>query len=119
MTRDEKQAVLEHHLAENAVGWWCPDGWIDLAYATHKALLDVAPDYRIIEIKEKFGQMRYYATIRTAEVITIIRAAEDMSLSVCQNCGNTHAETIDAGWVATLCQQCATDPAQPRGYPQA
>ena len=39
---------------------WCGEGWYGIIIECHKKLKAIDPDYRILQIKEKFGSLRYY-----------------------------------------------------------
>lgn len=115
----DAQEYLKPRMAERNAGFWCPDGWLDLVLETDARLLAVNPDYRIVQVKEKFGGLRYYIDGKSDEARAIIREAEERSLGICQNCGSTEdVGSVDSGWVATLCRGCAesADRWQDRGY---
>lgn len=38
-----------------------PDSWLPVIEKLHKDLLAIDPDYRVAQVKEKFGRLRYYA----------------------------------------------------------
>ena len=96
---------LDHFLEE------VPKGWYDLVVDTHKRIIAIDPDYRIRQIKQKFGNLRYYyeASRSTAviEIDRIIRTAEIVSSVICQDCGNVSGKmrTIKS-WYQTLCDTC-------------
>lgn len=69
---------------------------------------DYLNDFRIAQIKEKFGGLRFYvgAIPRDSEVFEIIKKYEDLSFETCEICGKP-AETInDCGWLTTICDSC-------------
>lgn len=89
----------------------CPDTWHDLAREVHAELLKIDPDYQVVQIKEKFGGLRYYFTPsegidtdtrRRMDQITY--AAETKSNTICQVCGEPGERTSKRGWYATLCE---------------
>lgn len=113
---------LRHHFAETGsfVGFEPPYGWLDLVLDTHEKLAH-NPNYRIVQIKEKFGGLRYYVNGVTSEHDkNTIREAEKASSGICQDCGTTKNVALrNHGWVATLCNTCDTHSetsATARGY---
>lgn len=90
---------------------WMPDGW-RIAFGDtfieelSKALGDNAKDFRILDIKEKFGGLRFYCYAATREVYDIIRKYERMSYHICISCGEP-ATKISKGWICPYCDQCA------------
>lgn len=117
LLREEHLSVLRANLAPQNTGLWCPHGWLPLAVATHRALTRVDPDYKIVGIKEKFGRLAFSADSYTSEARAIITYAENLSCRICQHCGAPDAGSVTAGWVATLCDTCATHPSgDQRGY---
>jgi hypothetical protein len=87
---------LWHYLDRPTAQAWCPPGWRDLVLEIHRALLLVDPDYKIAEIKEKFGQLRYtaihehFVDCSHAQCIlwSTVDAMSILSLKICQWCGS-------------------------------
>lgn len=114
----EVQRILEEHKYED---WWCgyylPDGWVDLVYDLHNDLLESDPEYQLVQVKEKFGGLRFYIQFPISDRgQLLIRLAEDKSLEICQECG-APGSLRKRGWWATLCDEHDTDEAG-RGYPE-
>mgnify|MGYP001556215618 CR=1 FL=1 len=85
-------------------------GWFDLLAELHERLDRLSPGYAVQQCKTKYGGLRYYANpADTDDVDTqmtfneIIRAAEDKSLSVCEDCGSAGHQVTLHGWIWTLC----------------
>lgn len=55
-----------------------------------------------VQIKEKFGTLRFYTNGGNEQIYGMIRMAESMSAVTCEECGNPGA-TRSGGWVRTLC----------------
>lgn len=90
-------------------------GWLDTVYQIHEALLVVVPDYSIIQIKEKFGALRYYIeyfnTDSTKQFIvdSIINFGENMSKQICERCGQKYFTVSLRSfyhWNHTYCDVC-------------
>lgn len=59
-------------------------------------------EYRITEIKEKFGMLRWYDNGSPKEVIDIINKYEGISAKTCILCGQP-ATQISKGWISPYC----------------
>lgn len=65
--------------------------------------------YRITQIKEKFGSLRWYDYGGTEEMFnTIIPKYEELSRKTCIDCGKP-AKYISRGWISPYCEDCAKD----------
>lgn len=65
--------------------------------------LDESPP-RILQVKEKFGELRFYMSGGLAEFREWIAFAEDYSSSICERCGR-RAVRKTRGWVRNLCEE--------------
>lgn len=98
----------------------CQRGWYGLIVDLDRQLAGIAPDYVLVQVKEKFGGLRYYA--ESPQVVdetgseyrdedkagpfeALISEAEARSYRICEQCGNEGAPT-EGGWVKTLCESC-------------
>jgi len=113
------EALHPRFVETGFVGFDPPYGWLEIVSRLHARLLD-NPHYRIVQVKEKFGGLRFYTQGITEEQRHLVRAAEKESLTVCQGCGSREeVEMRNHGWVATLCADCNDDAhtsATARGY---
>ena len=85
-------------------------GWLPLIEVLDKQLTVLDPYYDIVQIKEKFGGLRYY--IATSEgcanagrMYAIIDTIESLSFRICEDCGRP-GEIRKGGWIRTLCDDC-------------
>ena len=62
--------------------------------------------YEIVDIKEKFGTLRWYSFGGNEETENIIKKYEDVSQYVCQICGKP-AEVVTLNWIGFYCKDCA------------
>lgn len=92
-------------------------GWEELVDGLDAKVLELAPDRRIDQIKEKFGGLRYYVSNIPEdvwdEVYDVIGEAEARSLRTCEDCGGpgTTGPVRPKGyWVLTLCEECRRKP---------
>lgn len=83
-----------------------PPGWTKLVCELDDSLEELNPGYKIVQVKEKFGTLRYYIepldsfSMATARII--INIAELESSKTCQRCGEP-GELREMGAVITLC----------------
>ena len=100
---------------------WCelddmPDGWRkafgeQMCEEIYQALLndprpDALEDYRIIQIKEKFGSLSWLDAHGNREIDRIIEKYEDIAEHTCCKCGKP-ATKISLGWIRPFCDECA------------
>ena len=59
-----------------------------------------------VQVKEKFGGLRFYVNGADDKVYGMINLAEQMSYKICERCGSTDGVTQTKGWIYTLCKNC-------------
>lgn len=90
----------------------CDDGWSELVRACHGELVSLDPEYAVLQVKEKFGGLRYYyatthepSDARAQLMRNAVEKYERLSFSVCEKCGESGERTKDArGWWRTSCE---------------
>jgi hypothetical protein len=92
-------------------GWEVGDGWMPLVKEVHTKLKHLDPNYTILQIKEKFGGLRYYFSpspdcpeVVRDIMLDVTNVAEHRSTYLCELCGK-HGELRDGGWYKTLCNE--------------
>lgn len=96
---------------------YMPEGWrrafgIQMCEEIRTILIkrNYLNDYRIAQIKEKFGGLRWYDEGAPAsiyrELQDIIDKYEELSYRTCIRCGRP-ATKISQGWVSPFCDRCA------------
>lgn len=84
----------------------CGEGWFSLLSALDRELASVDPDYRVVQVKEKFGTLRYYFDISKEEVAPkmydILRKYEHLSSMTCEITGGHGQLMSKKGWLRTL-----------------
>lgn len=70
---------------------------------------DLLNEYRILEIKEKYGTLRWDDNGHTKEIRDIFIKYEYLSQFVCIFCGKFGVSTFDDGWVSPYCDKCFID----------
>ncbi len=99
-------------------GFECGDGWyniIDQLCANIQHHVDWAQEQKekynrgegcsqvvAVQIKEKFGTLRFYTNGGDEQIYGMIRMAESMSAVTCEVCGNS-GKLRSGGWIRTLC----------------
>jgi len=104
-------ARLDGHPGMISVG----PGWYDLVLALDARLAEIDPDYRIAQVKEKFGGLRYYASstvnfdgdFRDSPFQQAINEAEALAWRTCEDCGAPGREA-GGSWSIVLCEACET-----------
>ena len=62
--------------------------------------------YRVIDIKEKYGTLRWYSNFEPDELTKIIDKYEDLSWKTCILCGE-QSTLSSKGWISPYCDKCA------------
>jgi hypothetical protein len=94
-----------------------PEGWkrafgIDMCEDIKRVLVkaNYLYDYRIVQLKEKYGSMRLYSNGVPSsiyrELEDIIDKYEKLSYHTCICCGRP-ATKISLGWISPFCDECA------------
>lgn len=98
----------------------CGDGWFDILHkvsarletivTAEKARLDREFTWdemplRALQVKEKFGTLRFYMTAGNDEAWALINAVESISRITCERCGD-YGTLRKGGWIKTLCDAC-------------
>lgn len=90
----------------------CGEGWYQLLGHLDKKLSYLDPDYKIHQVKEKFGTLRFYYETQADDLIRdimtdCVSAHEYASSHVCEYCGSYAAKSqTDGYWVKTACVEC-------------
>ncbi len=93
----------------------CGDGWFHLINELSKDLEPLAKDLynpeefstpNAIQVKEKYGLLRFYMSTETEEMSKLIRFAEASSAQICEICGKKGSPKHRNGWYATRCEEC-------------
>ena len=60
-----------------------------------------------IQMKQKFGGLRFYEKGGDDQVYGMIRVAEYLCDRTCEDCGTREDLGVTSGWISTLCRNCA------------
>lgn len=82
----------------------CGHGWRSLI----EPLIDLceANNVEILQIKEKFGELRFYTGNTPEKILDHIYQICSQSGEVCENCGEPGTIKTTRGWLKCLCEQC-------------
>ena len=88
------------------------DGWYDIVnnlcshiqhYLNWKNKeSEVVPQVRVVQVKEKFGELRFYYEGGDDYVRGLVTMTESFSGQVCEECGE-RGQRRSGGWIKTLC----------------
>lgn len=103
----------------------CNIGWKKLL----KPLFDYITDYnngkneeekiKVLQVKEKFGGLRFYTNFGTKELYDMIDEAEEKSYNICELCGSENEVGMrENEWFTTTCLECVKEMAKKSNMPQ-
>lgn len=97
----------EKLLAKDTVPDWVkPEKLVELKAELEKAVKKVPV---VLQVKEKFGGLRFYVSAATEEQYAIIHFVEGLSNYVCETCGATKNTFQTQGWIKTTCKGCCSE----------
>lgn len=86
-------------------GFMCGDGWYDLIYSLSEKLSKLSPIPKALEVKEKFGGLRFYLDGWSSKGEILILEAMKKSFTICENCGKKGKLRDNLSCIQTLCEQ--------------
>ncbi|NJL54179.1 hypothetical protein HC928_02685 [bacterium] len=98
-------------LDELIFGIECGSGWDDLVQELITEIYKLGQkeglDCRIVQIKEKYGELRCYMDGGTDEMYALIEDFTAHSKTVCEVCGGPGKwGSSESGWYRTICDHC-------------
>lgn len=82
-------------------------GWGKILDSLVDDLIELGWDGQVLQVKEKFGGLRFYIGGGTESIFSRIGKAESESLRTCEECGEIGTpRTSVNGWIKTLCWKC-------------
>ena len=91
------------------IGIFVPNGWQNLVWELSEKLTLINPELRVLQVKEKFGELRFIYSQATDEQHELILIYKQLSRKTCMRCGKTSDEELikqKGGWVITICGEC-------------
>jgi ribosomal protein L37AE/L43A len=101
-----KQYYLPMQETAMCWGFECGDGWFNLIDELSSKIIELDKNVEAIQVKEKFGGLRFYITSSTNDVHELISLYEHKSFTICEECGQPGMLRTDKGWWRTLCDKC-------------
>ncbi len=91
-------------------GFECGDGWFELIYnlsrdITVYCIKENIKMPEVIQVKEKFGSLRFYIQFGDDNISRMIRDAEQLSSKICEVCGENGDTKAINFWYSTLCKK--------------
>ena len=88
------------------------DGWFDLVWRLCERLEPVVSaeeaesgrPFHVLQVKEKFGGLRFYPNYNNDAIYALIEAAEIESLHTCEVCGQP-GKRSGVSWFQTTCEE--------------
>jgi hypothetical protein len=110
--KDQWKAAFPY-LYRTGASFECLDGWSDLLWQLStklEELISQLPEseraaYFAVQVKEKWGKLRFYLSTSTEDMDTVIYEAEEQSGHLCERCGAPGALLAHGGWVMTRCAE--------------
>jgi len=75
------------------------------------------PQIETVQVKEKFGTLRFYVNGSNEKQEAIISFAESLSGKICETCGSVDGVKQTEGWINTLCKKCLDKSGKFERYP--
>lgn len=89
----------------------CDDGWFQLIYDLSSEITAAAknkvevPFPMVMQVKEKFGGLRFYVNSNKLNIDAAIEKAEEKSLITCEKCGSP-GKIRSGSWSRVRCEPC-------------
>lgn len=94
----------DERVITNAYRFDYDSGWNLIIKELIEDLIELGWDKNIVQIKEKFGGLRFYIQNGSNEMYKRIVEAENQSYETCETCGEKGEIRRDIGWWMTLCE---------------
>jgi len=88
---DYKNRVLKEHMASGP-----------------RRVREIVPQVVVVQVKEKFGSLRFYYDGGDDVIRGMVSVAESMSSRTCEKCG-APGKRVGGGWITTLCKTHAEE----------
>ena len=92
-------------------GFECGIGWYDILDGLLNGIyehlkISNLQNFQIVQVKEKFGGLRFYVHGADDAIHALIRDAENLSYSTCELCGSRENVKMSHGWIKVACESC-------------
>ena len=86
------------------------NGWRELINNLCEDIIAIDDTIEVVQVKEKFGGLRFYIRRGNTEIYDLINNAESKSLNICEKCGSKEGVETKPNkgemWILTLCKKC-------------
>lgn len=97
-------------------GFRCGDGWFDLLWRLCEDLEPLVAElekqtglqFEVLQVKEKFGGLRFYVNQHTDAIGERIQKAVQESLRTCELCGKP-GQLFQSPWLGVRCAECVQE----------
>lgn len=72
-------------------------------------LVDSIPQVEAVQVKEKYGGLRFYYDGGNETIHGMVWLAERMSRNICEYCGSNDRVKQTSGWITSLCTKCFSE----------
>lgn len=90
-------------------GFECGDGWYTLIDVVSELLTKHDQGIYAVQVKEKFGGLRFYHSGGDNYTLGVEMTAETLSKYICELCGAPGFLNSDSGWWSTRCDEHASE----------
>ncbi len=92
-----------------AFGFECGNGWFDILHSLCTDIKNIleknhTDGFEVVQIKEKYGGLRFYVTGAYEEIWKRIDRVEEESFKICDVCGKP-GKLRGCGWLYTSCEE--------------
>lgn len=102
------------NLYSHPIFFECGQGWFEiikgLSEKLEQMIIDGDWEERglpyAVQVKEKFGSLRFYMSTETDEMSRLIEEYISMSKKICERCGIEGTLRERNRWYSTVCDQC-------------
>lgn len=115
MSPELEKAIFDKHTTlfkgdDLPYGFECGDGWFHLinqlcGFLNHHLKHNQIRHIKVVQVKEKFGGLRFYTYGGDDLSRGAIWFAESLSNTICEDCG-AQGKKNSEGWIVTLCDEC-------------
>lgn len=89
------------------IGWW--DAFGEMMMSELDTVIkqeNLEDKFCVLQIKEKFGGLRFYYTPSNPHIDEVINKYEQLSTHVCIQCGRPDVPMLRLSWVSPYCKHC-------------
>ncbi len=94
----------QYPFAVPRLGFDVGNGWVPILEELCEKLSKIVPeDFKFVQVKEKFAELRVYTNTHRKEFEDLIYEAVLKSQKTCEVCGKEGKQATSRGWIKTLC----------------